>query len=222
MAVSLGTAVSAQAQQDGTQGEVVREARPSQSVEDVLREEHALFSDRLTIEPGISYSYSDRSQLALRGFLALDAIFLGLIVSVLITRSITAPVAMSVDLAQEIAKGDFTRRLDMHRHDEVGKLGKALDAMSDSLLKKAEIAETIADVAGEFGLDVAVEHFENPRDEDETHKMEIENDRYADLIDGQSTTFEEGVREILDTLVDHEETIRAHEDRFLPGVLTDE
>lgn len=43
-----------------------------------------------------------------------------------------------------------------------------------------EIAETIADVAGEFDLDVEVEHFENPREEDETHKMEIENDRYAD------------------------------------------
>ena len=84
--------------------------------------------------------------------LGIIAIFLGLIVSVLITRSITAPVAMSVDLAQEIAKGDFTRRLDMHRHDEVGKLGKALDAMSDSLLKKAEIAETIA--KGDLSSDV--------------------------------------------------------------------
>jgi nucleoside-diphosphate-sugar epimerase len=84
-----------------------------------------------------------------------------------------------------------------------------------------EIAETIADVAGEFGLDVSVEHFENPRDEDETHAMEIENDRYADLIDGQSTTFEEGVRGILETLVDHRETIETHEDRFLPGVLAD-
>ncbi|MFB9867795.1 hypothetical protein [Vreelandella sulfidaeris] len=57
--------------------EVVRKAQPSQSVQNVLREEHALFSDRLTIEPGISYSYSDRSDLALSGFLALDAIFLG-------------------------------------------------------------------------------------------------------------------------------------------------
>ncbi|WP_207587608.1 NAD-dependent epimerase/dehydratase family protein [Halomontanus rarus] len=84
-----------------------------------------------------------------------------------------------------------------------------------------EIAETIADVAGEFGLDVEVEHFENPREEDETHKMEIENDRYDDLIGGQSTTFEEGVRQILGTLVDHEETVTTHEDRFLPGVLTD-
>ena len=85
-----------------------------------------------------------------------------------------------------------------------------------------EIAETIADVSGEFDLDVDVEHFENPRDEDETHKMEIENDRYADLIGGQSTTFEEGVREILGSLVEHRETIEAHEDRFLPGVLTEE
>ena len=85
-----------------------------------------------------------------------------------------------------------------------------------------EIAETIADVAGEFDLDVAVEHFENPRDEDETHKMEIENERYSELIGGGSTTFEEGVRDILGTLLEHRETIEAHEDRFLPGVLTGE
>ncbi|MBB3189579.1 transporter [Halomonas cerina] len=77
MAASFGGATAVQAQMTGDDGEVVRQARPSQSVENVLREEHALFSDRLTIEPGINYSYSDRSQLALRGFLALDAIFLG-------------------------------------------------------------------------------------------------------------------------------------------------
>ena len=85
-----------------------------------------------------------------------------------------------------------------------------------------ELAETIADVAGEFGLDVSVEHFENPRDEDETHKMEMENARYADLIDGQSVRFEDGVRSILDTLVEHQDTITANEDRFLPGVLTND
>jgi len=85
-----------------------------------------------------------------------------------------------------------------------------------------EIAETIADVASEFDLNVAVEHFENPREEDETHKMEIENDRYVDLIGGQSTTFEEGVRGILGTLIEYQDTIEAHEDRFLPEVLTDD
>jgi len=85
-----------------------------------------------------------------------------------------------------------------------------------------EIAETIADVGSEFDLDVAVEHFENPRDEDETHKMEIENERYDDLIGGQDQTFEEGVADIFDTLTSHAGTIEAHEDRFLPGVLAEE
>jgi len=82
-----------------------------------------------------------------------------------------------------------------------------------------EIAETIADVGSEFDLDVDVEHFENPRDEDETHKMEIEDDRYADLIGEQAQSFEDGVQDIFGTLTRYADTIEAHEDRFLPGVL---
>ncbi|MCO8244782.1 MULTISPECIES: NAD-dependent epimerase/dehydratase family protein [unclassified Haladaptatus] len=82
-----------------------------------------------------------------------------------------------------------------------------------------EVANTIADVAKEFDYDVAVEHFENPRDEDETHKMEMENERYLGLIDEQDQSFEEGVRDIFETLSQYEEVISTHEDRFLPGVL---
>ena len=85
-----------------------------------------------------------------------------------------------------------------------------------------EIANTIADVGSRHDLDVAVEHFENPRDEDETHKMEIENDRYADLIGGQSQSFENAVGDIFGTLLEYGGRIEAHEDRFLPGVLTEE
>jgi len=82
-----------------------------------------------------------------------------------------------------------------------------------------EIAETIAGVGDEFDLDVPVEHFENPRDEDEEHKMEIENERYVSLIDGQDQSFESGVRDIFETLTQYADTIEAYEDRFLPGVL---
>ncbi|QHS17305.1 NAD-dependent epimerase/dehydratase family protein [haloarchaeon 3A1-DGR] len=84
-----------------------------------------------------------------------------------------------------------------------------------------EMGTTIAEVAAEFDLGTEVEHFENPRDEDETHKMEMENERYLELIDGQSVTFEEGIRDVLATLTEHADTIAAHEDRFLPGVLED-
>ena len=82
-----------------------------------------------------------------------------------------------------------------------------------------EIGNTIADVGSTHGLDVDVEHFENPRDEDETHKMEIENDRYAELIDGQSQSFENAVDDIFETLLQYADRVEAHEDRFLPGVL---
>jgi UDP-sulfoquinovose synthase len=82
-----------------------------------------------------------------------------------------------------------------------------------------EVAETIADAGDAYDLDVDVEHFENPRDEDETHKMEIENDRYLDAIGGQAQSFEAAMDDVVGTLTRHADVIEAHEDRFLPGVL---
>jgi nucleoside-diphosphate-sugar epimerase len=84
-----------------------------------------------------------------------------------------------------------------------------------------EVAETIADAGDAYDLDVDVEHFENPRDEDETHKMEIENDLYLDAIGGQAQSFEAAMDDVLGTLTRHADVIEAHEDRFLPGVLED-
>ena len=85
-----------------------------------------------------------------------------------------------------------------------------------------EIAETIAEVGDEFELDAEVKHYENPRNEDEEHKMEMENSAFLDLVGGQRQSLEEGIRDVLGTLVDEQDRIAAHEDRFLPGVLTDE
>jgi nucleoside-diphosphate-sugar epimerase len=85
-----------------------------------------------------------------------------------------------------------------------------------------ELAETIAEVGSEFDLDAEVKHYENPREEDEEHKMEMENERFLDLVGGQRQELESGIRDVLGTLVEERERIAAHEDRFLPGVLTDE
>jgi hypothetical protein len=56
---------------------VVKEAPASRSAEAIYREQNALFNKTFTLETGLSYSHSDRRQLTLNGFLALDAIFLG-------------------------------------------------------------------------------------------------------------------------------------------------
>lgn len=82
-----------------------------------------------------------------------------------------------------------------------------------------EIAETIADVGAEYDLDISVEHVENPREEDETHKMEIEHDNYDDLIGASAVDFGAGMRDVLDAMVERQDVIEAHEDRFLPDVL---
>jgi hypothetical protein len=74
-------------------------AEPQSSVRDVYREQHALFGDSLTIEPSITWTHSDRNQLTLSGFLALDAIFLGNISVDRISRDTIQPeLAMRYDL----------------------------------------------------------------------------------------------------------------------------
>jgi hypothetical protein len=52
--------------------------------------------------------------------------------------------------------------------------------------------------------------------------MEMENDRFLELVGGQRQELEAGIRDVLGTLVKEHNRIAAHEDRFLPGVLTDE
>jgi hypothetical protein len=59
------------------EGPVVKEAAISRSAEAVYQEQHALFDRKFTLEGGVTYSHTDRRDLLLNGFLALDAIFLG-------------------------------------------------------------------------------------------------------------------------------------------------
>lgn len=71
-------AVTAASDSSSDIGSEKREEKDGQSsLESLLQEQHAVFSRRWVIEPGITYSGSDRKQISLNGFLAVDAIFLG-------------------------------------------------------------------------------------------------------------------------------------------------
>lgn len=61
----------------GSDERVVKQAPASNSAEAIYQEQHALFDHKFTLETGLSYSHTDRRDLFLSGFLALDAIFLG-------------------------------------------------------------------------------------------------------------------------------------------------
>ncbi len=73
------------------------------------------------------------------------AVLIGLLIAVLITRSIISPIKQGVKLAEDIGRGDYSVRLNMDRGDEIGTLANALDRMADSLSLNADVAEQIAE-----------------------------------------------------------------------------
>ncbi|MDO6565019.1 transporter [Amphritea sp. 1_MG-2023] len=106
--VEQGGSVSVTAAQPKTAAstEVIKEAAPSASVDNMMEQEHALFNNDLTLEFGMNYSHYDRKELVLEGFLALDAIFLG---------------DISVDdVSADIFTFDMTGRYNINDHWQLG------------------------------------------------------------------------------------------------------
>lgn len=113
----------------------------------------------------------------------------------------------------------LTRLVERGFEERDGDHGVAVYNQVDRPVSIVELAETIQSVASEFELEVEITHVENPRDEDEEHKMEMENSRFETLLDGTDQSLEAGIRDTLETLLDHRKRITRHEDRFLPAVL---
>ena len=67
----------------------------------------------------------------LAGLAALCAVGISLVIS----RSITGALRRAVKVAETVAAGDLTSRIEIHSHDETGQLLSALQAMNDSLVR---------------------------------------------------------------------------------------
>ncbi|MFZ5585846.1 MAG: HAMP domain-containing methyl-accepting chemotaxis protein [Thermodesulfobacteriota bacterium] len=87
----------------------------------------------------------------------LVALVLGVVVAWLITRSITAPIRVTVDAVGQAAKGDFSFGLDkrlLTRGDELGEMLRDVDKMAENLsvvvTESTAAAETVATSAGEI------------------------------------------------------------------------
>ncbi|WP_207260429.1 methyl-accepting chemotaxis protein [Desulfovibrio sp. Huiquan2017] len=68
------------------------------------------------------------------------AVLFGLAAAVILTLSITRPVAKGVSFAEGMADGDFTRTLDVNQKDEIGVLATALNNM---VVKLREVVGTV-------------------------------------------------------------------------------
>lgn len=69
---------------------------------------------------------------------------LALLWGYLIAKSVSRPMHAGVEFARAVARGDFSKRLDIKRSDEIGQLGIALDDMANSLGQVALVAHEIS------------------------------------------------------------------------------
>ncbi len=79
-----------------------------------------------------------------------------------------------------------------------------------------ELAASLEKAAQSHGLPVEIRNVENPRIENEEHRMVIENDRFMDLIGHFVTDLEREMTVTMESLMPHKETIERYKDRFLP------
>jgi len=66
--------------------------------------------------------------------MGLTALLFGVALAWFITRSITGPIHSAVEVAETVAKGDLTSRIESNSTDETGQLLNALKVMNDSLV----------------------------------------------------------------------------------------
>ncbi|MDM0027341.1 methyl-accepting chemotaxis protein [Variovorax saccharolyticus] len=107
-------------------------------------------SEKAMDEAAAEYRQARKLMLGLGGF----AILMGAAIAWFITRSITRPIGEAVKIAETVAAGDISSRIEVHSKDETGRLMQALKEMNSSLVKiVGEVrsgTDTIATASGQI------------------------------------------------------------------------
>ncbi|MCW5204382.1 HAMP domain-containing protein, partial [Desulfobulbus sp. N2] len=94
-------------------------------------------------------------------FILLTLLIVGTIAWIIV-RSISRPIVQAARIADGIAGGDFQRRLDMQRSDEIGQMANALDRMVEKVAgnfhDKAAMAELSDQMRGEQDMQTLAKH----------------------------------------------------------------
>jgi len=98
------------------------------SVEELIKFQGGLMT-QAGVEATDSYESARNLMFALGGF----AIFAAVVIAFGVTRSVTNPINQAVKVANQLAEGDLTVRLEIDRKDETGQLLAAMQAMVNKL-----------------------------------------------------------------------------------------
>jgi methyl-accepting chemotaxis protein len=91
------------------------------------------FQTDLSKQAGEKAEHMAQAAMRLISILLITALALSVILAFFIVRSITGPVGKASALAETMAKGDFTAKLDINQKDEIGLMAASLNAMAGQL-----------------------------------------------------------------------------------------
>ena len=105
------------------------------------------------IHVGLSLEKYDHSVSVLykrTAVLALICIFISLVGSIIYARQMVRPILRLQTIVRQIAQGDFSVRADTERKDELGSLASSVNTMTDALLQRNQILESVRFAAYHF------------------------------------------------------------------------
>ncbi|MEA3545512.1 MAG: methyl-accepting chemotaxis protein, partial [Thermodesulfobacteriota bacterium] len=86
------------------------------------------------------------------------ALLIGIVIAIVISRSLTGPMRKTVEMFEEMRKGHLNNRLQLNRKDEIGQMADSMDQFSDSL--QNEMIDSLKKLAdGDLTFDIT------PRDQ---------------------------------------------------------
>lgn len=133
-----------------------------------------------------------RQQWITSGLIGLASLVLAVIVSLLLTRVLLAPIRRAISGISRLSSGDYSTRLDERRTDELGQLMGDLDRLAHKLEKnRASRKRWLADISHELRTPVTVLTGEietmkdgiRPLDMEQLHSLDQEVARLRHLID---------------------------------------
>ena len=98
---------------------------------------------------------TERSTRTMMILLALVSMALAALIAWWNTRSITRPLARALDVANTVAAGDLTSRIEVTTRDETGMLLQALKTMNENLVRTVTTVRTGTDTIGTAAAEVA-------------------------------------------------------------------
>ncbi len=97
-----------------------------------------------------SYDSSVASLYRTTQLLTVGCAFLSLLLSLGYASRLVRPILRLRHAVKQVAEGDFSVRIDMHRRDELGNLASSIDIMTDALQRRDRILDSVRYAAQQF------------------------------------------------------------------------